>query len=93
MSDQELADAIVALGVATIDTPPHERSGWRVDNRWITNDPAIFVRDWRVTGALMEKMSLAELSDLFDLLRFAVLAGENESLPRAINEACVEALT
>ena len=53
-----------------------------------------FVRDWRVAGALMEK-TLGEVPDFIDIandLRDVLIDGA-ESLPRAIIEACVEALS
>ncbi len=109
MNDKELADRIVALGVSTIDTPQHQRPGWRDANEWITNDVEIFVRDWRVAGALMEKASQAAEHGLckqvwrlfggfyhFEMYTGAAYevtaAKADESLPRAIIEACVDAL-
>lgn len=62
-----------------------------------------FVRDWRVAGALAEQVEEFYVERLTDK-RWQVQAHkeivyvnapwiENESLPRAISEACVEALT
>lgn len=101
MTDQELADKIVALGVGFHDwgDEPGQASGRYGTVNWhlpkIAHD---FVRDWRVTGALMEKVtplnyrfSINENMWLVEA-KFTVRVW-NESLPRAINEACVEALT
>ena len=69
------------------------------------NDAAL-VRSWLVAGAMMEKCKAnmkgpvtiyvsTPANDDFHVRAFDGLKGheaENESLPRAINEACVEAL-
>ena len=56
-----------------------------------------FVRDWRVAGALMEKCATGEYSVLSDNEWSALMNDDhqswNESLPRAIIEACVSALS
>jgi hypothetical protein len=68
------------------------------------HDEKSFVVDWRVAGALMEKWPLLWYGPgiLADLGKFVAIAmndkhdniaeAHNESLPRAIIEACVEAL-
>ncbi len=104
MNDQELADAVVALGVGRTDgewsdlTPRYiapNSSGWHGADG--------FVRDWRVAGALMEKLELdfcVHINryklydvDVFDKDCLHVANQRNESLPRAIIEACASALT
>lgn len=101
VTDEELADKIVALGVGhRIDMePPHSGTAWVLfddDIAFLTAES--FVHDWRVVGALMEKC--AEIGAELHGKRWKVQAwnrkdgfGENKSLPRAIIEACVEALT
>lgn len=93
MNDKELADAVVELGI-----DPHAYSDGMV------KFPAEYflVRDWRVAGALMEKMTgeLTVWEQIYDNdspvwiveTFLANVDGRNESLPRAITEACVEAL-
>lgn len=101
MTDQELADAVVALGAL------HQRDRKRWPDLYIVQnygdeplraDEA--VRDWRVAGAFMEKVErlwyrhgklgweAVVCKDNGDLIS----DGINESLPRAIIEACVNAL-
>ena len=97
MIDKELADRVVALGV-----------GQCQHGKWYGYDHSgdtagLFVRDWRVAGALMEKVDAHFIEKLTDVM-WAVRSDkpygegktrewyENESLPRAIIEACVEAL-
>ena len=100
MNDHELADAVVTLGVG-------ESLGLDVvlfpdEGHWIGVNR--FVRDWRVCGALMERCffhqfykndgdtewSCAVASFEQDSTRDVDV--ENESLPRAIIEACVKGL-
>jgi hypothetical protein len=53
-----------------------------------------FVRDWRVAGALMEKMLPDAHFPLYSVIAEAVtkmILGKADSLPRAVCEACVEA--
>ena len=84
MNDQQLAGRIVAILGWHPDI--RKQPGFRGDNQFVT--------DWRVAGAMLEKMSRAQLIVAFlgqpapkyhylDLLRD----------PRAINEACCEALS
>ena len=88
MNDKELADKVVALGVKRFPAlfghyQPHDHD---------------FVRDWRVAGALMEKVGRIEIRQehdgtwSVDILWAKVSCTYNESLPRAIIEACCEAL-
>lgn len=105
MNDKELADKVVALGIARKWKEGVTPGGYKIDGRsgsfWL--DPHTFVRDWRVVGALMEKCEFLEIEQDFHMeeetLYWAVrvlvnddFCASNESLPRAINEACVQAL-
>ncbi len=98
MTDKELADKIVALGVGE---GPNNYVAYSL-NEALRNwqPPNYFVRDWRVAGALMEKVDSTYPEKLIDD-SWQVQASmdatptewiTNESLPRAINEACVEAI-
>jgi len=55
--DKELADKVVALGVARKWKEGVTPGGYKLEGRggsfWI--DPHTFVRDWRVAGVLIEK--------------------------------------
>jgi len=88
MNDQELADAVKELlNISPFDDFP-------VD--------AAMVRNWKYAGALMEKMDgelliwLQKYSGRTDVWIIEPerqdADARNESLPRAIIEACVEAL-
>lgn len=95
MSDQELADKVVAHGVGELHRGRY----------WIDNESFLaggFVRDWRVAGALMERVGngfeYALCVDTWQVTMFegsgeGYTAAEGASLPRAIIEACVEALS
>jgi hypothetical protein len=102
MNDKQLADAVVAIGVGR-----HQHfSDGRDKGDWYgydsTGDSAdVFVRDWRVAGALMEKVQHMSFerahgtgfevnAESYDLVYGNVEI--KESLPRAIIEACVMAL-
>ena len=109
MSDKELADKVVALGVGSLGQKIEPRSyGIGLAYPLYTNE---FVRDWRVAGALME--ILINKDNPNDYGNYDVQAHHqdgtywvmidsndgwrdegirNESLPRAIIEACCEAL-
>ena len=97
ITDKELADKVVALGVGY---PPDTPDGcWTIEaetaiaHGWQYMDTDQFVRDWRVAGALMEKIPLAAGENpLLIVLARAIISGI-EPLSRAIIEACVEALT
>ncbi len=86
MNDKELADAVVALGIFQGN-----------HFYWIDKDLARplteieFVRDWRVAGALMEKMVYEELLDMLGNRPAITLDDPVE--PREIIEDCVKALT
>lgn len=99
MNDKELAKAVVSLGVG------EDHSG---DLDWYSFNGTIgaqqraeqFVRDWRVAGALIEKYLQSgnypsAFIDYWEDGNFSCVTtsdGYDESLPRAIIEACVEAL-
>ncbi len=86
-SDQELADAVVALGVGSYYGM--KKSNWYSipgDSFGASGVMAdTLVRDWRVAGALMEKMP--------GVMPMISRKNAGESLPRAITEAYVIALT
>ena len=96
MNDKELADRVVALGVGSTDPI--------VTGLYWLNEPdgehaGLFVRDWRVAGALMEKCLSVEYITVSRTGEYSAVArtgntadAVNTSLPRAIIEACVEAL-
>ena len=97
-SDKELADAVVALGVGwqsheyyCITTNNFVRAPVKKQNLHcfhFLRTATQFVRDWRVAGALMEKLSGLQLVRIIADIATA-LPGP---LPRAIIEACVGAL-
>ena len=101
MNDKELADKVVALGVFRHWNINPAR-GYIIDDglggERVEINEATFVRDWRVAGALMEKVGRIEIRQehdgtwSVDILWAKVSCTYNESLPRAIIEACVEAL-
>ena len=108
MTDKELADRIVALGVGKANQIYPDGIGRfyqvDIDADWQTSkNSSKFVRDWRVAGALMEKMDgeLLIWRQAYDNdspvwiveTHLTNADGRDESLPRAIIEACVEALT
>ena len=101
MNDKELADKVVALGVGGYNVgnywidPDDDATGWLPEED--------FVRDWYVAGALIEMCNAVEVcfcleedwqalvappNDCYDLTKEV----RNNSAPRAIIEACVEAL-
>ena len=96
MNDKTLADAIVGCGVGQCQ----HRKWYGIDHSGDTAED--FVRDWRVAGAMMEKMDGELLiwpqkySGRTDVWIVEPekqdTDARNESLPRAINEACVGAL-
>jgi len=93
MSDRELADRVVALGVGKKLDELYYSWGQQSDK---------FVRDWRVAGALMEKCTDLHYDTMPGITTVIAWANNGndsseeievtESLPRAIIEACVEAL-
>ena len=104
MNDKELADKVVALGVGKFLPAKlgkiHLRSEDGYSIGFLDSSVSEFVRDWRVAGALMEKVDSCYPEKLIDE-RWQVQASMNamptewlvnKSLPRAIIEACCEAL-
>ncbi len=100
MNDKALADKVVALGIGTallnglycLGEPSDTVQNLHAD---------VFVREWRVAGALMEKCWSVEIDKIGCPWWVAAerpkkpqkfRKAENESLPRAIIEACAEAL-
>jgi len=102
MTDQELADALVALGI--LKRYPDEKDWWIyaiADGEPGGMIARKAVRDWRVAGAVMElllkKQDFRMSAQFLDSNTVAVLIvgeseGQDKSLPRAICEAGVEAL-
>ena len=91
MSDRELADAVVVL----LDGPyilDDGRVHWPCSGNVSVK---IFVRDWRVAGALMEKMAEKYRSLSKKDRRSFPIMFHIEMLcdPHAVIEACVEVLT
>lgn len=95
MTDKELADKVIALGVGNNTHDLYAFGAYHVIGCTFTD----FVRDWQVAGALMEKCDDVEIGSLSGD-SWAVICNDqsstqawNKSLPRAIIEACVEALS
>ena len=98
MNDEELAEAVVALGVGcTRFEHSLDPTRYKIPNSHTHLSPEGFVRDWRVAGALLERCEViaaaksGNSSFVSDSWNF-IWPNGNESLPRAIIEACVEAL-
>lgn len=105
MTDKELADKVVALGVGDEKHPTQEyRLGNQYQFGYFGWTPAKrFVRDWRVAGTLIEKVPNG-VQTHFDQNWYAFAIspktgdptnhyrGDGPSPVRAIIEACVEAL-
>jgi len=107
MNDKELADKIVALGVgelSTIDGTLSTEAVYLINSFMLTAER--FVTDWRVAGALIEKikgsvqivyqhgMAACAVTLLDDKDHFvSSKAARHLLIPRAIIEACVEALS
>ena len=102
MTDKELADAIVAAGVGCkrfeYSTDP---TRYKLPNSHTHYGPSLFVRDWRVAGAMMERcqaVALVNERSIWQAQAHAtsessgVFADSASSPARAINEACVRAL-
>ena len=107
MNDKELADKVVALELDGLHGRYAHKAGNREWFTYARDMEAKeFVRDWRVAGALMEKCCFhkygtAQFQDgstdnytaTVEKSKYSHWSlAENESLPRAIIEACVEAL-
>jgi len=105
VNDKELADKVVALGVGKFlpakQGKIHLRSEDGYNIGFLDSTLSEFVRDWRVAGVLMERLfqqdnfSFASTLKLWSALasaRFVLHEDNDESMPRVIIEACVEAL-
>ncbi len=98
MNDKDLANACVALGVGKLYGPTETQSGgWAPpkDNltKLVVYTASDFVRDWRVAGELMEKVPRINVDDPLLLVMARAITNSDDNLPRAIIEACVEALS
>ena len=98
MNNEELADRVVALGVGEVSRKRLPIIQYRFHEYFSAYK---FVREWRVAGALMEKCWSVEIDKRGCPWWVAAerpkkpqkfRKAKNESLPRAIIEACVEAL-
>ena len=93
MNDKELADRVVALGIGCkADDGKYDRTNWRKNNVTESSITRLchmfdhqFVCDWRVVGALISKAIMAGH-------KWKDLNPTDSKDPRAIIEACVEAL-
>ena len=83
MNDKELADRVVALGVLQRNEMTHR---YYTDEYTFGRSDYKAVRDWRVAGALIEMMLDTDSGLHLTKARF------ESDVPRAIIEACVEAL-
>ena len=103
MSDRELADRVVALGVGLRNPDEKDWFVYGIPSLFPATTAKHFVRDPRVAMALMERMIAGELTiwrQAYDNdspvwiveTHLTNADGRDESLPRAIIEACVEAL-
>lgn len=92
---EKLADKIVALGIGK-----HCGKGFYLlpeswDYSAVEGNECmaeLFVRDWQVTGALMEKVKQISVEAWCKLLKRLMHEFDSRELPRAINEACCEVL-
>lgn len=101
LNDKELADKVVALGVGYASTFAALPIRYRFEPFGENMYASEFVHDWRVAGALMEMMDEGMGTIFIDRYTstwqisptWVDVQVENESLPRAIIEACVAALS
>ena len=100
MTDKELADKVIALGVGNNTHDLYAFDAYHVIGCTFTD----FVLDWRVAGALMEKVHhIQKTTNSWDqtvIIAAPERPGKDriyivveESTTRAITEACVEALS
>ena len=108
MNDKDLADKVVDLGIGEI-VSHWNSNDYTFDTYDNSTTADQFVRDWRVAGSLMERAANQDIliwqqqyPDLAGMKVQPVWIVEisknladarDESLPRAIIEACVEALS
>ena len=86
MTDQELADWVIALGVGRKYPSATEQWLYCIAEAHVKGcTKKDFVHDWRVAGALLEKMADCEIDEYIQTSDFRD--------PRAIIEACVAALS
>ena len=90
-ADIELADRIVASGVGVKDAFRSSMYSLGLFEG-VRYEAEEFVRDWRVAGAMMEKL-MFEKGIWLDIEPDGCAYRESGDLPRAINEACAEALS
>lgn len=92
MTDNDIADRLVALGIIKAFPLRYELSKIAV----LTTAHSL-VRDWRVAGEVMELLGdVFSITRVGDILSMSRLCGDAdviaESLPRAIIEACLKLL-
>ncbi len=90
-NDQALADKVVALGVGSRKDTAYYRG---INYEVLTAD--LFVRDPRVAMALMQKAwpdICLYWHEFYEAVNRRLNGKSISELPRAITEACVEALT
>lgn len=102
MNDKELADKIISVGVGKAHQIYSDALGrfYAITDDWQeSKNESKFVRDWRVAGALMEKIPatnlkhiLFEVCDVHEYVDM-MLTNPVPIKVRAIIEACVEALS
>ncbi len=99
-SDKELANSVVALGIGgRLGSPDNCKYCVHGMDRHLRAEP--FVRDWRVAGALMERVRHLHMDFAYKngwLVRAVSLEGNiheltGEHRTRTIIEACVKALS
>ncbi len=90
MNDTELADALVERGIGSTDPLERLETAIVTGLYWLDDPDGMieeeFVRDWRVAGACLEKMTPFHLQFLAELLNTGDIR-----CPRAICMAFVEA--
>ena len=94
MNDIELTDKIIALGVGQAHSRNNAYSVYYLSGPHAVNAEH-FVREWRVAGAMMELVEANSKTSDTSWAFGKALAWFRDgqiSLPRAINEACVEAI-
>lgn len=93
MTDKELADKVVACGVAARSSEAYALIGDDPDNfyTYAMNKAEHFVRDWRVAGALMEAKCWGVNTEahVVPIGQIREYIARNESPTRAIIEAYV----
>jgi len=89
MNNTELANTIVEFGVGNIHDLSNGSKCYEIENNHMPAKE--FVRDWRVAGAMMEKMSCLAISAACKKSDGLLYHGWLKD-PRAINEACAKAL-